>query len=781
MYRPFLFFVSFFVSGIVLGTFAKAPGVFIVISIVSLLGSIITQNKKTRTVLIVIVIIFFGAFYYNFRFDKMAGTIVDFAEKQQTLVGVVTDAPTVKEDRVIYNVKALYLCEEEGDRSVTGKVRLSSLVNDNSTIYRYGDIIKFTGKLKIPQGRRNPNGFNYRAYLLQKGISTTAFSREIEKIGKYKTNPFVVAALNLRERLTTFYDSHLPPNLSSLMVGIALGIKDNIPGETMKAVKNGGVAHVLAVSGLHTGIIYAALELIFYRFGLSGTIYFVIGSIAIIFYSFMAGLTPSVLRAAIMIMVFMLAKVAGRENDPLNSLCFSAAILLFLNPLNLFSVSFQLSYAAVVGIILFFTYFRRILEGLPVYLRNSLSVILSAQLVVGPILAYYFFNISLIGFFTNLLVVPLVSLILISGLFSGIIGILFTPLGSVFVKVPGFLLSIVEKIILISSKIPFATIVVPAMTPINVVLYFTALAIVFGFLPFADKIKSQYKNTCAICLMVLAFIAVFMSSRGFEVTFIDVGQGDSILIQTEGKKVVLIDGGGMPPYYSGDFDTGDDIVLPFLYSKGIKKIDAVIFTHFDDDHARGLLSILRSMKVENIVYGLPEDLPIYEEMLEIVREKQIKTIHVKRGDQFTIDNVTFDVLNPVVDTQKDLSSNDNSVVLKMAYKGMKFLFTGDLEYEGERSLISSGIDIRAHVLKVGHHGSHTSTSQEFLSKVRPLYGVISAGKDNTFGHPSPQVLESLNDSGVTILRTDNHGAVSFKISRKGVRINTSIPGELKKP
>jgi competence protein ComEC len=201
------------------------------------------------------------------------------------------------------------------------------------------------------------------------------------------------------------------------------------------------------------------------------------------------------------------------------------------------------------------------------------------------------------------------------------------------------------------------------------------------------------------------------------VTFIDVGQGDAILIQTEGRKAILIDGGGIPPYYSGDFDTGDDIIQPFLYSKGIKKIDVVVFTHFDDDHARGLLSILRSMKVKNIIYGVPEDCNIYEEMVEIARQKQIKTIQVKRGEQFTFDNITFDVLNPVGDTQKNFSSNDNSVVLKMSYKGFDFLFTGDLEYEGERSLISSGIDIGAHVLKVGHHGSHTSTSRHIYQSI----------------------------------------------------------------
>ncbi len=779
MYRPFLFFVMFFIPGIVLGNFVKTPMVFVGISVVSLLGFMFIQSKKIRPILFAIFILFVGAFYYNFRFDRMAGTIVNFANKQQTLAGVVSNAPIVKKDRVIYDVKVLYLLEGEVYKGTTGKVRLSSLLDDKSTLYRYGDVIKFSGKLKIPQGRRNPNGFDYRSYLLQKGISTTMFSREIVKIGRHKVNPFVSAAFYLRKCLTAFYESQLPPNLSSLMVGIALGIKDNIPGETMKAVKNSGVAHVLAVSGLHTGIIYAALELIFYRLGLSGTYSFIIGSIAIIFYSFMAGLYPSVIRAAIMIIVFMLAKVVGRENDPVNSLCLSATILLLLNPLTLFSISFQLSYAAVIGIMLFYDPLKKFFERFPRYLRDSIAVVISAQLVVGPVLAYYFYKISIIGFVTNLLVVPLVSIILISGLISGIIGLFFTPIGSVFIKVPGVLLNIIEKIVLASSKLPFATIIVPALPPISIVLYFAFLALVLDLMPFVDKIISKHKKVCAVTLLVFAFINVTLSTRGFEVTFIDVGQGDSIFIKTESNKVVLIDGGGMPAYYSGDFDTGDDIILPFLYSKGINKIDAVVFTHFDADHAKGLLSILKSMKVKNIIYGLPEDCSMCEDMLEIARQKQIKTIQVSRGDRFTIDGVVFDVLNPAGDTQKYCSSNDSSVVLKMSYKGMSFLFTGDLEYEGERSLINSGFDIRAHILKVGHHGSHTSTSAEFLTSVRPLYGIISAGEDNNFGHPSQQVIDLLKNSGVTILRTDLNGGVSVKISGKNVKIYTTIPEEFK--
>lgn len=773
MYRPFLFFATFFVLGIATGNFINTVWICFFPFIIFLLASFLINNKKAKVAFLAAAIFFFGAFYYCYRLERIPGTIVDFAGQEQTLVGIISDVPTVKKGKVVYDVKGLYIVDKDGYKPITGKVRLSSLLEDKSHMLRYGDIIKFSGKLKLPQGQRNPNGFNYRAYLLQKGISATIFSREIEVIGKEKTNPFIAAAFYLRERLITFYESHLTPNLSSLMVGITLGIKDNIPGETLKAVKNSGVAHAFAVSGLHTGVIYAALELIFYRLGVSRRLSFVIESIVIIFYSFMAGLSPSVVRAAIMIMVFMLSKVVGRENDSLNSMCFSAVILLLINPLILFSVSFQLSYGAVIGIIVFYNQIKMMLELLPKYLQESIAVMLSAQLVVGPVLAYHFYNISLAGFIANLLVVPLVSLVLITGLISGLVGLIFEPLGALFVKCPGLLLDIVEKIVLISSKLPFATIIVPAMPTFSIFLYFLSLALIFDLIPFKKEDYLKNKKVCAIVLIIVAILPALWPFGTFEVTFIDVGQGDSILIQTEGKKTILIDGGGTPSYFDSDFDTGEDIILPFLYSKGINEIDIVVFTHFDDDHAKGLLSILKSMRVKNIVYGLPEDCEAFEEMLEIAHEKKINTIQVGRGDSFIVDSVVFEVLHPVKDAPFS-SGNNNSVVLKMSYKGISFLFTGDLEYEGEQSLISSKRDIRAHVLKIGHHGSATSTSEEFLSKVSPIYGVITVGADNNFGHPSPEVIKRLEERGITVFRTDINGAVTFKISRDRVKIYTTI-------
>lgn len=780
MHRPFQFFVTYFSIGIIAAAYREKINVMatVVIVLAFIVSLTIAQNKNSRRkVLSGILIFVLGICYCNFRISASRGTIAEFTGSQQTVIGTVNDTPTIKGDRVIYNVKVSSVLKNRKSIPVSGKIRLSALANQDRSIYSYGDIIKFSGKLKLPQQKRNPNGIDYRAYLLQKGIGAKMFSDKIEKISEARKNPFMAAAFSLRQHLIAFYSLHLPEDISPIMTGITLGIKDEIPKDTIKAVKNVGAAHILAVSGLHAGIVYGVLEFLTYVLKLPPVISFISKSGALIFYSTMAGLSPSAVRASIMIITLMFSKLVGRKNDSINTLCLSAAILLIINPLNLFSISFQLSYAAVGGIILFFEKLKALFDKIPAFLKDPLAVMISAQLAVAPFAAYYFNNISLTGSIANLLVVPLASVALITGLVSGITGLMFSTAGAIFIKVPYVLLKLIEKIVMTASKLPFASVIISTPSPLSIALYFLLLLLLFDMLQIAgESEKNNAKWKKPIALILFAAIAIFSAApfKGFEVTFVDVGQGDCILIKTKGNKVILIDGGGTPPYYEGDFDTGEDIVIPLLYSKGIKKVDLVIFSHFDDDHAEGLLSVLDSMKVGAIMYGVAEDVDIYNEMIEIAQKRGIKMLKVQRGDSFSVDGAHFKVLNPDPFAQGSQSSNDNSVVLKMKYNDISFLFTGDLEYQAERELAASGLDIKADVLKAGHHGSRSSTSKEFLEKVRPACAVISVGEDNNFGHPMPEVLNRLSDNNVSIFRTDTDGAIIFKISGRNVKIYKMI-------
>ena len=780
MHRPFQFFVTYFSIGIIAAAYREKISIIatVVIILALIVSLTIVQNKNNRRkVLSGILIFVIGICYCNFRVLASKGTIAEFTGSQQIVIGTVNDTPTIKGDRAIYNVKVSSVLQNRKYIPASGKIRLSTIINQDKSIYNYGDIIKFSGNLKLPQQKRNPNGIDYRAYLLQKGIGAKMFSDKVEKISEARKNPFMAAAFSLRQHLTAFYSLHLPEDISPIMTGITLGIKDEIPKDTMKAVKNVGAAHILAVSGLHAGIVYGALEFLTYKLKLPPVISFMSKTGALIFYSAMAGLSPSAVRAAIMIITLMFSKLVGRKNDSINTLCLSATVLLIINPLNLFSISFQLSYAAVSGIVVLFEKLKALFDKIPAFLKDPLAVMISAQLAVAPFAVYYFNSISLTGSIANLLVVPLASAALITGLVSGITGLLFPAVGAFFIKVPYVLLKLIEKIVMTASKFPFASVIISTPSPLIIALYFLLLLLLFDILQIAgisEKNNVKWKKPIALILFVI--IAIFSAGpfKSFEVTFVDVGQGDCILIKTRGNKTILIDGGGAPPYYEGDFDTGEDIVIPFLYSKGIKEIDLVIFSHFDDDHAKGLLSVLDSMNVGAIMYGVPEDVDIYNEMIEIARKRGIKTLKVQRGDRFSVDGAHFKVLNPDPLAQGSQSSNENSVVLKMKYNDISFLFTGDLEYQVERELVASRLDIKADVLKVGHHGSRSSTSKEFLEKVQPTCAVISVGEDNNFGHPTPEVLNRLDENNVRIFRTDISGAIIFKISGQNVKIYKTI-------
>lgn len=788
MFRPFFFIIIFIIFGILLASMIKATLLFIIIALVSLLFAFLTGHKEIKKILLAVFIIFTAAFYYHIRLNLINGTIQKYAGEYQTVIGSIYDTSTAKE-KTTYDVNILYVLEKDAYKKASGKIRITTLNqnNDNNGTkannvnYKYGDLIEASGKLKIPNGKRNPGGMDSKAYLMQKGITCTMFSKKIRKLGIYKQNPFVKVAYNLRDKVICFYKDNLPDNLSSLLAGIVFGLKGGIPREVLRSFEESGALHFLAVSGTHVVIILGAIYYLLLNSYYLKNCSFIITSIFGLMYCFMAGLSPSVIRATIMFTIFMLGSYVGRRSDSINSLSLAATIILLLNPLNLFSISFQLSFAATLGIVLFFRYFRAALSeysSLPAFLRDSVSVVISAQLLVWPFSAYYFNKVSLAGFISNSVIALLITPVLITGCFGGILSVCVPFVGKIVIKITGLMLFALEKITAFFSNIPFATVLIPSISIPFIVLYFAFLALSFDLLPL-NNMSFKQKKTVLYFLILLMVITLLPLDTGFEVTFVDVGQGDCAFIRTDKGKTILIDGGGSPPYYTGSFDVGEDILKPFLNAKGINKIDYVMFSHFDDDHAKGLIPILGDMKVGCVIYGNPEQKSaVYKEVIDVIKANKIKAVRLARGDKFYVDNVFFEVYNPEKAEDTLRTPNDDSLVLRMIYNGISFLFTGDLGTDGEQSLLSQKDNINAHVLKVGHHGSGGSTSKDFLSAVKPVYGVISVGSENNYGHPSPRVINLLQESNVNILRTDRHGAITFKINKKGVKISTYVSERL---
>ena len=396
--------------------------------------------------------------------------------------------------------------------------------------------------------------------------------------------------------------------------------------------------------------------------------------------------------------------------------------------------------------------------------------------MVIPLLAYYFNQVSLISLLANLFIVPLVAILLPFGLLSGLLGLISLKLALIVNILNTFLLFLLIKLTFFFSYLPRASIFVSPPSMFTVVTCYALL--IGGMELWKSPLKSKVTKE-KLLIVILIFLTIFTfqfafkgTSKDLTVTFIDVGQGDSILIQVPSGKDLLIDGGGSPEY--SDFDLGEKIVLPFLYRQGVRFIDAVILTHPDNDHLQGLLSVLKNLRVGLVLDSAQKsDNPYYPQFLKIIKEKNIPYQVARKGQILSLGKgIKAYLLHPEVpllsNTNADI--NNNGVVLKLIYKKVSFLFMADLEEEGEDRLLSEKINLKSTILKVGHHGGPTSSSEKFLQAVEPEAAVISVGEYNTFGHPNKGVLERLQNLGARIYRTDKNGAVVITTNGESYQI-----------
>ncbi|MGB9813234.1 MAG: DNA internalization-related competence protein ComEC/Rec2 [Thermovenabulum sp.] len=729
------------------------------------------QTIKNKKILLFLFIYIFAILYFHFYCLRLQKDFTIYDGKEVEIIGYVKDFPQLENEKVIYEINTFYIKDDDTFKKLKSTVKLTTY--ESEKIFEYGDVLRFKGKIKLSKGKTNPGNLDFKALMLQKGITAAVFSREIDKIGEYnggflKTSFYKVAFI-IKKHYENNFEKYLDLNFSSLLISIIFGVKENLPSAILEEFSRGGIMHVLAASGMNVGIIYVSF---YYFLDLLNIERKIISLFIVFLYTIISNFSPPVIRAFIMLFVVVFGELIGRKSDPLNSLSFSAFILLILNPLILFSISFQFSFLATLGLVLFYGSLTKTFGFLPKFLNTTISSTIAAQIILLPFLSYYFHFISLIGVLTNIIVVPIISLCLVLGLIAGI-GIL-PFLTSILLQMCKLFLNLALIINRFAINMPFSILYIPERGIFPFILYYIIVAILFNLPEKAMKklnfsYESYYKKLkipiVAFCLCLIFII--YLNKNPFEVTFLDVGQGDCAVITTQDNKVFIIDGGGIPPYIKGDFDTGKDIIDPFLKSKGIKKIEAVIISHFDDDHARGLLYILKNYEVKYLIYGRESATVLYREILDAVKEKNVKIIKLNGRDNFGYKDLKFEVLNPIKG-QNYGDENDASLVIKMDYKGLKILFTGDLGKEGEKLLLQQKEDLKAHVLKVGHHGSKTSSSEEFIDAVSPYYAVISVGKYNNFGHPSPEVLELLKNKKITILRTDEKGAISFKIEKGNV-------------
>jgi len=643
-----------------------------------------------------------------------------------------------------------------------------------------GDSVEASLKFSGPAGFRNFRAFSYDLYLKGLGIHRRAYTKSSLLVNKTSSasifRPSVFFS-RLRTKFQQALEFHFPSAAGTdispagaVLEAILLGEDGRMSQEHVLMLQKSGLYHLFAISGGHIAIIAWLIYSLLKILGAGPRRRILCLGIFLVFYTMLVEAGPTVMRAVIMAEIMITGKLLFRQVDLVNSISFSAFILLLANPFSIFDAGFQLTYTATLAIILFAPPLQKILPRLPLGISALGAMSAAAFLAVSPIIARSFNRMTTASLILNFAAVPLTSLImglgyvfLIAAPFLGAnaapLARLLELLTAAFVRIGGLL----DPLAFFSYRVP---------TPKAWV--FWGYYFFFILIPARQRFRGQRAFIMSAFAVFLALLMIFPfspSSKELKVTMLDVGQGDSFLVEFPGRTRMLIDGGGIA---GSSFDVGENVVCPFLWSKGFKKLDIVVLTHAHPDHAAGLEAVLRNFKTAEVwESGLNPDDPVYEKFRSAINPG-IRVTHVRTGFQRPVGEVLIEALGPEKSPRPGQISdlNETSVVLRLTSGQRSFLFTGDIGRTTELSLLDSGRDIRSSVLKVPHHGSGRSSSAEFIEAVGPEVALVPVGTGNAYGFPSARVLDDLSRAGTAVFRSDLDGSVEVSTDGKGLRLRT---------
>lgn len=708
-------------------------------------------------------------------FDGKSTVYNAYLGKTVRITGVIETIPARHRRQVRFVLGQTVVNGERIHGKVMTSVSCFGRKDDLKTL-QPGDMIRTEGALTLPNGRRNPGGFDYRRYLKSRGISAqiyVPYKQKVTLAGQWHSPVFMV--LQLRKSLTAACNQYFDQRVAHLLTGILFG---DLQGDTplRETFADAGIAHVLAVSGLHVGYLCAAVWWLCKAMGRKETQAMAMTALAVGFYIVLTGFAVSVVRAAIMLMIPFWGRVTKRHVDRLSVLCVAAMIMLAVAPYQLWSISFQMSFGAVLGIILLYRpLVYRAVRGLDIKSRygkglvQSIGLTIAATIGTLPATLYYFQTVNVVGLMGNLLVVPLVGILLTLAFVVMPLLILFPEMAQAIVILPSSLARIILALTDQLRALAFFNFHGGALSLAAFLLIVMLALLAAGYF---NLRHSRQVMVVSIGLPILIFLTLLPGSlpKGLKITCLDVGQGDAALVETPAGGAYLIDGGGyedrVPEENAAHTPISEQVLLPALYSKGITYLDGAFISHNHADHAQGIEELAGKIPIDRIYVSAK-----YNGWLR--RQKKIPVVVLGQGDDLkTKDGLQVSVLWPERDMEalSDDEQNDASMILRLQYGRRSFLFTGDAGIATEARLDPQAID--ADVLKVGHHGSAESTSAAFLKAVTPAIAIISVGQHNWYGHPTPAVLKRIRQSGAQCYRTDQSGAVELTTNGKALKIKT---------
>lgn len=752
--RPTVLFLGTTILGIIVANIEVPVFVKLLLTMIAifLYAKLFFENNinvKTCLIIILFFVIGFLRFRYEeYKFDKFTVNIKSLGKGYKDITGII---------------------ESIGKSTNSDYYDLSNVVSDgkelgNIRIYfrdfydaKIGNSIKANTRLFVLESPKNEGEFNQKDYYRSIDLSATGFSRSIEvtnrKVNTIKQKIYEIKQI-IKEKIFSIFDE----SDAGLFSAMITGDKSSIKPEIRKTFRDNGIAHILAISGLHLSILGLALfELLRKKF----SVYFSAGfvSIFILFYGIFIDAGASSLRAICMLYVRFAALSIGRTYDSKNTLYIICLIFLLLHPYLLFNAGFQFSYLAIFAL------------NTDVYIgKRKVPAVITLTLFLFPVTVFHYFTYPIYSIFLNLIVIPLMSFVLGFGLAGLGLSFIFIKLGKIVAYVVHLIFFLYNFLCEIIEKLPYHIINIGQPTLYEILFFYVAVFLVI----YALKNQNKLRIILSVILVIMSiFILCIRTKTDFRMTFLSIGQGDSEVIECE-NMVITIDGGS-----TSDTSCGQYTITPHLKSRAINTIDYAFISHADSDHTNGISYILENedeIKVHNIVFPVnAETDSAYDKLKYLATSSDINIMYLKRGDQMVLkcekSKIYIDTLSPdnSMIGMKKMDVNELSSVFNLKYerndgKGFKTLFTGDVGKNGISNILSdektSGF-LDANILKVPHHGSKNSCVPEFFEKVKANYSIISYGKDNSYGHPHDITIDELEKSRTKIYDTVHSGEIDI--------------------
>lgn len=625
---------------------------------------------------------------------------------------------------------------------------------------KYGASCQLAGQLRLPDRSRNPGQFDYRTYLFTKGITQQLTVSSLEKVSCEGTS-FLNFLFQTRISLLQFVISKTDPYTAKWLAALVLGDDSLLDENTIELFQKWNLSHLLAISGLHVGLIIAMIYFLLIKLSIltkekAQWVMLVI----LPFYAFIAGGEPSVWRACLMVLVFIILQKIKVVYSLTDVLSIIFILLILFDNYIIYHVGFQLSFLVTLGLLLS----RKWMAQAKSPLIISLQISFVAQMMIIPLQLAYFYTFQPLSILLNVVVVPYFSFFVIPFMFFML---LFSPLPTSFLAVFNTVFETIQQFFIellhLIDHVAYFPYILGVMPFYSIIIYYIL------FLFFMDAIQRgiawRAMRFGALTVLLITFVALkpYFSPYG-TVTMLDIGQGDCFLVELPYRKAVFFIDAGAKMSWEGKQATDrnyEQFIKPFLYAKGIANIDAIFLTHEDVDHVGSVPFIIDDLKVNRIF--LSNYYQVDPDTLNKWDQENISIKRLKAGNEIDFHGYPIHILSPYSDKKE---TNANSLVMQMELGGLGWLFTGDSDKRIEKELMARYPDLSFDVLKVAHHGSDTSTSEAFVGKFHPKFGLISVGEKNAYGHPAQEVVDALKKEGVIIFRTDRDGAVQYHFKKE---------------